>query len=220
MAKIHVFSLAEVRDLSRNPDLDLGARREYRRSKGRGFSYPQERWLYCAAGDFYEGARNPQILRSVFRSALAGGNHELTAWKQSVERTMGAVLDALVMLDMHGRGEYERSAFEYPARTVTWRNHGLRVPVGLVFRDGEERFVRMLWMDRKLQARSRGITLVAAATLAVCEPLGSISAVETWHLRDGERRFFHARDLRHSQDQLDQILTVAEARLDTPPGAA
>jgi hypothetical protein len=216
----HVFSVAEVRDLARNPDLDLGARREHRRSKGRGFSYPQERWLYRAAGAFYEGGRAPEILSAAFRTALAGGDRELSVWKRSVDRTMGSILDALVVLDGKGRGEYERSVFEYPARAVIWRNHGLRVPVGLVFCDANVRFVRMLWMDQKLQARSRGMILVAAATLAACERLDSIAAVETWHLRDGERRFFHAHDLRHSQDRLDRILTLAEGRLDTPPAAA
>jgi hypothetical protein len=71
--------------------------------------------------------------------------------------------------------------------------------------------------DSSIRVRS----WMAAASLGVCAPLGSISASEAWHLRDGEPRIFNFRDqLRHSRRQLDQILTVAEAGLNAPPAAA
>lgn len=84
---------------------------------------------------------------------------------------MGTILDAFVELDGTARGEYERSAFAFPISIAIWRGHGLRVPLGLVIRDGEDRLLRMLWMDEKLQARSKGITLVAAATLVASDLL-------------------------------------------------
>ncbi len=133
---------------------------------------------------------------------------------------MGSLLDAFIALDKAGRRRYLRTAFMYPPAIVTWRNHGLRVPLGLVVQEDGYTFLRMLWMDAKLQVRSRGMTVVAAATLAAAAPLGTITAIETWHLRDRERRFFYAEDLRMSLDRLDRVLTLAEGRLDTLPAAA
>ncbi len=211
----HVFSVSELLALARDPDIDLARDRRV----GEGFSFPQRGWLYAAAGGFYQGRRTAEAMTDALRAALVRGRG-MTAWKQSVEREMQPLLESFRNLHRTARGDFEHSAFQSPPIMVAWRNHGLRLPLGLLCRDGKDRFIRLLWIERGLQSGRRGVTMVVAATLAAAEEaIGPLAAVETWHLRDNEARFYHADDLHASFPKLDRMLTAAEARLHRSPAA-
>lgn len=132
---------------------------------------------------------------------------------------MKPMLELLLRLDRAALGHYDRTLFRPMAAVVEWRNHRLRLPLGLLC-GAEGEFMRLLWMEHKLRS-NRPVILVVTATLAAVESwLPSLGAIETWHLRDGERRFYHSADLRHDMVRLDRLLSAAEGRLGRPPAAA
>lgn len=63
--------------------------------------------------------------------------------------------------------------------------------------------------------------MVVAATFAAArEEIPSLAAIETWHLRDTERRFYPEADLSGSLKALDRVLSLTESRMTLPPAAA
>jgi hypothetical protein len=213
-APAYVFTLADVRDLSRNLNANLS------RDDGGGFSYPQRGWVYEAARAYHEHHRSASALEAAVETALGRGNG-LTPWKRTEAERLRSKLASFVSLDRTARGRYVRSVYRYPPRNVIWQGHALRLPLGFVCEEGGHLFLRTLWMEAALRPSRRGITMVVAATFAAArEEIPSLAAIETWHLRDTERRFYPEADLSASLKALDRALSLAESRITLPPAAA
>lgn len=197
------FGAADIVALSRNPDRDLSLR------TGTGFSFPQRGWIYAAAEGFYRAERSPAALWATFDRVVTG--REMTPWKAERRGDLKSMLDRFLTMDKRSEARFVESAFASPTRVITWREHELCLPLGLLLDDDSGRGLRLLWIERALQLRKRSSSLLATATLAALETSrGEIAWLEAWFLRTGEVGRYLAKDLRSNWLQLDRILAAAE----------
>jgi hypothetical protein len=199
------FGPGDIVDLARNPAKDLAAR------PPGGFSFPQRGWVYRAAEAFYRSGRSESALWTAFEAQVTG--QKMTDWKRTKGQELTPRLQRFVGLDRQSRAAFVESAYVYPSSVVTWREHALRLPLGLIVEEEGQRGLRLLWIESMFQPRKRGAILVASATLAAAEVArGTFRWVETWHLNAGEAVRFAADDLRASWTRLDRMLGEGEER--------
>lgn len=207
------FSIADIRDLATRAD------RFPREQVGGGFSFPQRSWTYRAAEAYYGGGREWDALQRSLDAALAGGVGA-TAWKKAQIADVRSALERMVALDGKTAAVYIGSLFRNPLEPVPWRGHVLRLPLGLLFADAAGRSMRLLAIERYLDLRRKGVTVIAAAALAAAETrVGELDRCELWHLRDGRISSYTTRDLRASWPRLDRLLSYGEERRSAPPAA-
>ena len=203
---IRPFGASDILALSRNPTFDLAAAR----SKG-GFSFPQRDWVYVPAVAYLSSSRRPDALWSAFARAIEGRG--MTPWKQERETELRPMLVRFLRLDSASPASFRQSAYARPPRVVTWRDHDLRMPLGLIMETETGIGLRQLWIERMFVRGRSGVHLVLGATLAAAEILhGPISWLETWHLASGDTARYDASDLRATWPRLDRILAEAEGR--------
>lgn len=197
------FGAADIVALSRNPDRDLSVR------TGKGFSFPQRGWVYAAAEAFYRADRSSPALWTAFDRVVTG--REMTSWKAERRSDLKPMLDRFLVMDRRSHARFVASAFTSPTRVITWREHELCLPLGLLLEDDSGRGLRLLWIERALRLQKRSSGLLATATLAALETSrGEIAWLEAWFLRSGEVGRYQAKDLRANWSRLDRMLAIAE----------
>jgi hypothetical protein len=207
------FGVADIRTLARNPGAALEP------PDGRGYGYPEQAWLYRSVESYYRAGRRPNMLWQTLESLVSGGSAN-AIWRDQKVARLREHLRTFLRLDQSAAGIFVDSAFRRPARRADWSGHLLRLPLGIIFATSEGRVMRLLWPEKEHGPRSRGIFLLAAATLATAERTGfDLGRLETWHLRDGEVGSYPARDLHTAFGRLDRLLEAAERPASQPPAA-
>lgn len=213
MAAPGAFSIADIRDLATRPTRFPATR------PGTGFGYPQRPWAYGAAKAFYVAGRDEAAIDRYLDAALEGGKGP-TPWKRARIEPMRAWMGKLVALDRQAVGDYIDSLFRYPLATRQWRGHSLRLPLGLLFEDHGARSMRLVAIENYLRFGRKGITMIAAASLAAAESeVGPLERCEIWHLRDSRISSYRTGDLRAWWPRLDRLLAYGEQRRSSPPAA-
>ncbi|HJP88807.1 MAG TPA: hypothetical protein VJ850_07240 [Candidatus Limnocylindrales bacterium] len=211
------FAVRDIGRLVRNPDAGLLCEQPRR---GKPYSYYPRNWLYQAAAALFESGGDSGASRARLESLVAAGKGP-TPKKLRTAADIESLLPKLTFLSQQHPARYVSTLYKHVPDLVIWKGHRLKLPLGLLFEDDKHGFVmRVLWVEKYLRPGVRGIDLTAGA-LAVSIPaeVGLACAVEPWFLRDSDRRFYLAKDLRLMRQQLDRLLIDAERRREVSPAA-
>jgi hypothetical protein len=210
------FAIADIGRLVRNPDASLACERV---RKGESFSYFQRSWLHQAAAASFEADGDPAAFRDRLSMLVASGQGP-TPFKKRVQADLLALLPALARLNRQNPARYVTTLYRHIPSLIVWKDHALKLPLGLLFEDERGMVMRTLWMESYLRPRVRGIDMTAVA-LSVVLPAGAgiACSIEPWFLRDTDRRFYASTDLRALRPRLDRILSYAEQRRRASPAA-
>jgi hypothetical protein len=139
------FTPSDIRELARDPNLSLASLRT-----GSGFSYPQRGWIYAAATAYYEHGRDSEALWARLEAELERGRG-LTPFKSRQADDVRVHLETFLDLDRRAaHAPFLISAKTSPDAVTSWRNHLIRMPLGLIIQGSQGPFMRLLWAERAL----------------------------------------------------------------------